>query len=64
VADAYAHSKFIGFVAGARTLLDRAGVGDRLDDGFVSLDEVGAEEFVERCRAVRFWDRALLVSVP
>jgi catalase len=63
VADAYAHSKFIGFVAGARTLLDGAGVGDRLDDGFVSLDEVGADEFVERCRAVRFWDRALLVSV-
>jgi catalase len=63
VADAYAHSKFIGFVGDARTLLDGAGVGDRLDDGFVALDEVGADEFVERCRAIRFWDRGLLVSV-
>jgi catalase len=64
VADAYAHSKFIAFVAGAGALLDGAGVGDRVDDGFVPLDEVGADEFIARCRELRFWDRGLLVSVP
>jgi hypothetical protein len=25
------------------------------NEGFVLLDEVGADEFVERCRAIRFW---------
>ena len=42
VADAYAHSKFIGHVAAAAPLLDAAGVSTRIDDGFVALDEDGA----------------------
>jgi hypothetical protein len=28
-----------------------------MDDGFVSLSEYPAAEFVTRCRQLRFWDR-------
>ena len=62
VADAYAHCKFVGYVRGARPLLDASGVGSRLDDGFVALEEAGPAAFVERCRELRFWDRELLVA--
>ena len=61
VTDAYAHCKFIGYVAAAAPLLEAAGVADRVDDGFVALDGDGAGQFVERCRDLRFWDRELLV---
>jgi catalase len=61
VADAYAHSKFIGHVAAAAPVLDAAGVSGRIDDGFVALDEDGAAQFLERCHDVRFWERELLV---
>ncbi len=58
VADAFAHSKFIGFSEAARRLLDKAGVGDRLDPGCVELS--GPEDatwFVKSCGALRFWPR-------
>jgi catalase len=62
VADAFAHSKFIGYVDSAMPLLDAAGVADRVDGGCISLDGSGsAEQFVEQCRSLRFWDREALV---
>ncbi len=64
VADAYAHSKFIGHVAAAGPLLDAAGVSARIDEGFVALDEDGAGQFLERCHDIRFWERELLVPTP
>jgi catalase len=65
VADAYAHSKFIGYVEAAVPLLAEAGVADRLDDGFVLLDGAGAvADFVERCGSLRFWEREGLVLQP
>ena len=58
VSDAHAHSKFIGYVPAAQPLLDAAGVGGLIDDGWVSLDGAAAvDPFLERCRAVRFWER-------
>lgn len=55
VADAFAHHKFIGFTAAAKALLDAAGV--QPDEAVVALDPSGAEGFVDRCAALRFWER-------
>ncbi|MET0626905.1 MAG: catalase, partial [Acidimicrobiia bacterium] len=59
IADAFAHCKFIGHVASAQPLLEAAGVAERMDDGFVDLDDDGAAAFVTACRDLRFWDREL-----
>jgi catalase len=65
VADAFAHSKYIGYVDSATPLLQAAGVADRLDGGCISLDGSGSvEQFVEQCRSLRFWDREALVLQP
>lgn len=56
VADAFAHMKFIGYTEAAEPLLEKSGVS--LDEACVKLDEkADAEQFVETCRALRFWDR-------
>jgi catalase len=61
VTDAFAHAKFIGYVASAQPLLDAAGVEP--DDGFIALDEPGgADRFLERCGALRKWEREVLVK--
>ena len=57
VNDAFAHAKFIGYVADARPLLEGAGVKDRMDAGFVDLSAGDAKGFVERLGKLRFWDR-------
>jgi catalase len=62
VADAFGHCKFIGFVPAAQPVLEAAGVWDRMDHGFVDLTDAGVDAFVERCRALRFWDREALVT--
>ncbi len=59
VADAVAHRKFIAYVEAAAPLLEKAGVADSVDDGFVLLK--GGKDcatFVAECRKLRFWDRA------
>jgi catalase len=66
VADAFAHSKFIGYVPAAMPLLEAAGVAARMDDGFVLLDADGTggvPQLLERAHDVRFWERELLVPV-
>ena len=62
VADAFAHCKFIGYVAAAEPLLEAAGVAPAADEGLVALDDEGGPPFVEQCRDLRFWDRELLVT--
>ena len=59
VTDAYAHCKFVGYVADALPLLDATGVRELMDDGFIELGKNGqdGDGFVERCRQLRFWDR-------
>ncbi len=59
VTDAYAHCKFIGYTGDAAPLFEVAGLSRLMDDGFVSLDEVAAAEFVSRCGQLRFWSRQL-----
>jgi catalase len=57
--DAYAHCKFIGYVADAMPLLDATGVRELMDDGFIELGKNGQDGggFMQRCRELRFWDR-------
>jgi catalase len=59
MSDAYAHCKFIGYTSGAAALLEAAGLPSdpAPDDGFVSLDDHKAADFIARCRLLRFWDR-------
>ncbi|MBA2655015.1 MAG: catalase [Gammaproteobacteria bacterium] len=59
VADAFAHSKFIGYVQEAQPLFEKAGILDELDAGCVSLDKSNVSKFVEQCGALRFWEREL-----
>lgn len=58
VADAFAHCKFIGYVADAVPLFAKAGIADSLDEGFVELggpDDVAG--FVEKLGKLRVWGR-------
>ena len=58
VADAFAHLKFIGHNAAAMPLLEKAGVAQDMDGGFVAMEsETDAEAFVKACRQLRFWAR-------
>ena len=57
VTDAYAHCKFIGYTADSGPLFEAAGLGGLTDDGFVSLDEHSAADFLARCAQLRFWTR-------
>jgi catalase len=55
VDDAFAHQKFMGWVAAAEALLDAAGVTP--DDGCPELTTGSVAGFVEQCAALRHWDR-------
>jgi catalase len=58
VADAFAHCKFIGYVAAARPLFDKAGIADELDDGVVEIAGAkGTAGFVGSLGRLRFWER-------
>ena len=58
VTDAHRHCKLIAYHPDARPLLQAAGVLDDIDDGYVALDGRAAPAaFLERCRALRHWDR-------
>jgi catalase len=59
VADAFAHSKFIGYVEAALPLFEKAGVLDSRDDGCMALEgPEGCVAFIAMCRQLRFWARA------
>jgi catalase len=62
VADAYAHCKFIGYTGDASPLFEAAGLGDLTDDGFISLDEHSAADFISRCAKLRFWPRQARIA--
>ena len=60
VTDAVAHCKFIGYTSGAAALFAAAGLpADPAseDEGFISLSEHPAAEFIARCRSLRYWHR-------
>jgi catalase len=62
LADAYAHCKFIGYTGDASPLFEAAGLGGLTDDGFVSLDEHSAADFISRCAKLRFWPRQAAIA--
>src|SRR5690348_14504059 len=62
LADAYAHCKFIGYTGNASSLFEAAGLGGLTDDGFVSLDEHSAADFISRCAKLRFWPRQAAIA--
>jgi catalase len=56
VADAFAHCKFIGYVAAAMPLLEKAGI--TLDEGVIALDgPKDAAGFIESLGQLRIWER-------
>lgn len=58
VADAFAHAKFIGWTPGAKSLLQAAGVADKMDDGFVKLDKAkDIADFIKTSKTLRYWPR-------
>ncbi len=57
VTDAYAHRKFVGYTADAMPLFQACGLDDRLDDGFIAIDQSTPADFIARCAKLRFWDR-------
>lgn len=64
VADAFAHCKFIGFTAGAISLLEKAGVDPEADDGVISLDgPKSITGFIESLRKLRLWTRESSVKL-
>ncbi|MGB0114123.1 MAG: catalase [Ilumatobacteraceae bacterium] len=60
VSDAHAHCKFIASGPNAGVLFEAAGLREEMrDDGYIDLGDTrkSAEQFVERCRSLRFWPR-------
>ncbi|USQ98019.1 catalase [Caulobacter sp. RL271] len=59
VNDAFAHGKFIGHTASAKTLFQKAGV-EQGDEGVVLLETVeDVAEFLRACGQLRVWDREI-----
>lgn len=58
VSDAFNHFKFIAYHPNATPLLERAGIASVLDDGCFKLEQAdGCQQFVEKCRHLRYWER-------
>jgi catalase len=63
VADAFAHCKFIGYVAAALPLFEKAGVPNDRDSGCIALEGPGrGAAFVATCRQLRFWMREAVMQ--
>jgi catalase len=57
ISDAFAHCKFIGYVAAAQPLLERAGIADSLDEGCIALADEDVGSFIARLGELRLWSR-------
>ena len=57
VNDAFAHAKFIAYVPAVQPLFESAGVWNYRDDGFLDVSSGNAEQFIEMCGKLRFWNR-------
>ncbi len=58
VNDAFAHCKFVGYTAPAMALFEAAALADKLDEGFIALDNKRAvDDFLAACRNLRLWER-------
>jgi catalase len=59
VTDAYAHCKFIGYTGDTMPLFEASALSSMIDEGFISLDNHGASEFIAQCAKLRHWPRQL-----
>ncbi len=57
VSDAFAHSKFVGYLPGAAELFTATGLASKVDDGFFDLSEQDAQSFLTACGQLRHWER-------
>jgi catalase len=58
VCDAFAHFKFIGFVASAKKLFMKVGIYDDFDAGCVEIKNVSdCKKFITKCKDLRYWPR-------
>ncbi|MBS0351506.1 MAG: catalase HPII, partial [Proteobacteria bacterium] len=58
ITDAYFHCKFIGYSQGAQTLIQKLGLSENMDQGFVQINEISSiEKFLTKCGQLRFWQR-------
>lgn len=58
VADAFTHCKYIGYVAEAMPLLEKAGIAGDLDEGTVAIkDKATAASLLEQAGNLRVWAR-------
>ena len=65
VNDAFAHCKFIAYTAGAISLMDEAGVADKMDEGFLELStKADATKFLKMCGQLRLWAREAMLMKP
>ncbi len=65
VSDAFAHAKFIAWSEACMPLFKAIGLSDKIDDGFIKLeDKSGAEDFLDKCARLRFWDREAKMMQP
>jgi catalase len=66
VADAFAHCKFIGYVASALPLFAKAGIASEdFDEGCVALESgKDAKSFVDGLAKLRVWGREPNVKMP
>ncbi|MGD0118221.1 MAG: catalase [Candidatus Binatus sp.] len=57
-ADAFAHSKFIGYSDAAKPFLLKVLGLAKLDDGFIAIGSAkDSTKFIQECRKLRFWAR-------
>jgi len=65
VADAFGHAKFIGYVADALPLIDKAGIAEEdMDEGLIEFDSAkSVGGFLETCGQLRLWARELDVDL-
>lgn len=63
VRDAFAHCKFIAYSQEAEVLLNKAGIGDDLDEGCFLLSRNKIGTFVEALGELRFWEREKRVDL-
>src|ERR1700730_11006026 len=58
VADAFAHCKFIGYVAAVMPLFEKAGISDSLDEGCIALkSSKDVAGFIATLGKLRLWSR-------
>jgi catalase len=62
VADAYAHCKFLGYAGDPAPLFEAAGLNGQADDGFISLEEHSAADFIAQCAKLRYWPRQASIA--